>query len=128
MSRKRIATAAGLVLLALVLFGPPAGRAQDAAPGPRMKLGLGFEYFSRTLAWDDDTRSSVMTAALGCLRLDYEIQKGFSLAAFARIRILEFQRPRLPGPSLLARLRSRRRGRVPGRDRSGKKPVQRRGF
>ncbi len=82
MSKKHIATAAGLALLALVLLGPAAGRAQDAEQGPRMKLGLGLEYFSRTLTWDGDTRSSVMTAALGCLRLEYEIQKGFTLAAF----------------------------------------------
>lgn len=82
MSGKRRLTAAGLGLLAVVLLGPPPGRAQDVEPGPRMKLGLGLEYFSRTLAWDGDTRTSVMTAALGCLRLEYELQKGFSLAAF----------------------------------------------
>jgi hypothetical protein len=81
-SRNGLAAAAGLGLIALVLLGPPAGRAQDAEPGPRIKLGLGLEYFSRTLAWDGDTRTSVMTAAFGCLRLEYEIQKGFSLAAF----------------------------------------------
>jgi len=82
MPSQRIATAAGFVLLALVLLGPTAGWAQDVEPGPRMKLGLGLEYFSRTLAWDDDTRSSPMTAAFGSLRLDFEIQKGFTLAAF----------------------------------------------
>jgi hypothetical protein len=82
MPRKRFSTAAGLSLLALVLLGPVSGRAQDVESGPRIKLGLGLEYFSRTLAWDSGTRSSVMTAALGCLRLEYEIQKGFTLAAF----------------------------------------------
>ena len=82
MIRKRIATLAGFGLLVLAVLGPSVGRAQDAEPSPRMKLGLGLEYFSRTLAWDDNTRSSVLTAAAGSLHLEYEIQKGFTLAAF----------------------------------------------
>jgi hypothetical protein len=81
MKAHRTRTAAALVLAALALVGPAALRAQDTESGTKMKIGLGLEYFSRTLNWDNGTRSSPMTAAFGVARLDVEIRKGFTLGA-----------------------------------------------
>jgi len=80
-------TTAALALLAWTLLVPAPLRAQEpqdvaeAATWPVMKLGLGLEYFSRTLSWDDGLRSSPMTAAFGVARLDVELRKGFTLGA-----------------------------------------------
>ena len=87
MRANRTKTALALILVAGALIGPAALRAQDAQEspppaGPIMKLGLGLEYFSRTLSWDGDLRSSTMTAAFGVARLDVELKKGFTLGAY----------------------------------------------
>jgi hypothetical protein len=87
MRTSRTLTSAAFILLAWTLLGPAdlgAQDAQDAVPaatGPVMKLGLGLEYFSRTLSWDDGLRSSPMTAAFGVARLEVELRKGFTLGA-----------------------------------------------
>jgi len=80
-------TAVALVLLAGALVGPAALRAQDvgeappAPTGPVTKLGIGIEYFSRTLSWDNDLRSSPLTAAYGVVKLDVELVRGFTVGA-----------------------------------------------
>jgi hypothetical protein len=43
--------------------------------------GLRFDYFSRTISWDDDKATSKLTSYFGSLVLEYKIQPGFSLAA-----------------------------------------------
>lgn len=45
------------------------------------KPGLRFDYFSRTISWDDDKETTELTSYFGSLILGYEFQPGFSLAA-----------------------------------------------
>jgi len=77
--RTRIAAA---LLAALALAGPVVLSAQDAEPWRSvLKLGVGLEYFTRTLVWDADSRSSPLAAGFAVARLDTELLKGFTLGA-----------------------------------------------
>jgi hypothetical protein len=95
MRANRTRTVAALVLVAGALLGPAALRAQDTQEAPPttwpvVKVGLGLEYFSRTLSWDNDLRSSTMTASFGVARLDVELKKGFTLGAYLGFGLSNF--------------------------------------
>ncbi len=63
---------------------PPAVSQMPDRPSPSgFQLGLGFEHFSQTIAWNDlDTeRTSELTSVLASLVLGYKIRPGFYLAA-----------------------------------------------
>lgn len=45
-----------------------------------LKPGLGFEYFSRTISWDNKKYISKLKAILAYLDAEYEIQEGFSVS------------------------------------------------
>jgi hypothetical protein len=45
------------------------------------KPGLRFDYFSRTIRWDDNQATSELTSYFGSLVLEYEFGPGYSLAA-----------------------------------------------
>jgi len=83
MSAPRTRIAALLAALALALAAPAAVRAQEPEPrGTVLKLGLGLEYFSRTLLWDADAYSSTLAAGYAVARLDAELVRGFTLSAW----------------------------------------------
>lgn len=58
-------------------------------PSSPFKVGLRFEYFSRTIGWDED-QTSPMTALLPSLALAYEISPGFSLTGLVGYSVSTF--------------------------------------
>lgn len=75
-----------LMLFPVFLLAPAApavGQMPDRPSPSGFQMGLGFEYFSQTIAWNDldAERTSEMTSALASLVLGYKIQPGFYLAA-----------------------------------------------
>jgi hypothetical protein len=74
----------GLLALGTILIPPAAAQAQDAEPaGVRLRPSLGFEYFSRTVLWDEDASASTLTAALAFLRAELEFRPGGRIGLFA---------------------------------------------
>ncbi|MFB0566865.1 MAG: hypothetical protein ACETWK_14460 [Candidatus Aminicenantaceae bacterium] len=72
-----------VLLLALNLTCLSFGQDQTEEPITTFtqKPGLGFEYFSRTINWDEDEYNSKMKACIFSFNLGFEIQEGFYLAA-----------------------------------------------
>lgn len=72
-----------LLVLILMLIG--SGYAQNQEPlfsDPMdVKTGLGFEYFSRTILWDDDAYTTTLKSYLFTLNADFAIEGGFTLTA-----------------------------------------------
>jgi len=61
-----------------------------------IKPGIGFEYFSRTISWDDDEYSSKLNSYFFTLSTEFEIPNGLSLAvifgfSFANYDELQFR-------------------------------------
>ena len=77
---KSIPAVLGFVCLAAGFFQPVAVRAQDGEMGRiRIKPGLGVEYFSRTIVWDEGLSSSKLKTTIGLVRAEVELEKGFLL-------------------------------------------------
>jgi len=64
--------------MSLVAAAQPRPKSSSSSP---FKLGLRFDYFSRTISWDDDKATSELTSYFGSLVLEYKFLPGFSLAA-----------------------------------------------
>jgi hypothetical protein len=74
-----------LTVLFLALFfclAPLAlGQAGSSSSPFSFKPGLRFDYFSRTISWDDNQATSELTSYFGSLVLEFEFGPRFSLAA-----------------------------------------------
>jgi len=83
MRKRRIIMLAFFSVFISALVPPAVSRMPDRPSPSGFQLGLGFEYFSQTIAWDDlDTeRTSELTSVLASLVLGYKIRPGFYLAA-----------------------------------------------
>lgn len=68
-----------LILLGLAASSASAAAAEAAAGGTRFKASFQVELFSRTLTWDEDTRSSRLLNPQGLVTLDYQAAPGFDL-------------------------------------------------
>ncbi|UCE42268.1 MAG: hypothetical protein JSV17_04665 [Candidatus Aminicenantes bacterium] len=51
--------------------------------GLRIKPGAQFEYFNRTMTWDDEKYTTDLKATLFALNLEIEINEGFSISGLA---------------------------------------------
>ncbi len=71
-----------ILLLTLSLTAAAAAQSRDSSPSA-LKVGVRLEYFSQTIAWDDQGAelTSELTSMLASLVLEYEVGPGFSLAA-----------------------------------------------
>lgn len=79
MKRKDLHTGACLamfILASLLVASPSSG---EEGLKFAIKPGVGIEYFSRTLHWDEDSQTSKLTSFLTVLNAEREIQEGFSL-------------------------------------------------
>ena len=47
----------------------------------KIGVGLGFEYFSRTITWGDDESTSLLESMFFLVKPEYEIREGISLGA-----------------------------------------------
>jgi hypothetical protein len=72
-----------LFLLGLMIASALPCRSQDLEPTLRIKPGLGFEYLSRTIVWDDNQYSSSLVSGYAALNVTFEYQKRLALSAFA---------------------------------------------
>jgi hypothetical protein len=83
MKAKRFKWSALCPVFLLTLAVPALSQMPDRPSPSGFRLGLGFEYFSQTISWNDlDTeRTSEMTSALASLILGYKAGPGFYLAA-----------------------------------------------
>jgi hypothetical protein len=80
MRAKRILAVSILILAAARGIAlPVAGQEENAAGGFRLQVSFQADLFSRTLLWDDKTRSSRLFSPLGMLALDYEAASGLDL-------------------------------------------------
>jgi hypothetical protein len=68
-----------VILLGLAASGAFAAQGQAAAGGARVKASFQVEMSSRTLTWDEDTRSSRLFNPQGLVTLDYQVAPGFDL-------------------------------------------------
>ncbi len=81
----------GFACLSAFLFRPVDLHGQDnEIGGIRIKPGLGVEYFSRTIVWDEGQSSSKLKASIAILRADIELQKGFLLGLFGGYNLSNF--------------------------------------
>lgn len=80
----------GLILLSLVYSERGFSQSQEAPRGHRFKPSLYVEYFSRTISWDENAYTSSMKATIGALRLEWEIQERFAIAALAGFSLSNF--------------------------------------
>lgn len=71
-------------LLVLIIMLTGAGFAQTgeslSSDPMDVKTGLGFEFFTRTILWDDEAHSTPMKSYLLTLNTDFAIQGGFTLS------------------------------------------------
>ncbi|TET75454.1 MAG: hypothetical protein E3J56_00580 [Candidatus Aminicenantes bacterium] len=74
---------AALLILSLCSFSYAQFQEEESSPRISIKPGIGFEYFSRTISWDDDKYSSNLKSYFFILNVEFEIQEGFSLNALA---------------------------------------------
>jgi len=83
MPRRGCSAVLALAVFGTVLISSAAARAQDAEPsGIRLRPSLGFEYFNRTIFWDDDASASTLSAALAFLRADLEFRREGHIGLF----------------------------------------------
>lgn len=70
-----------VLLFALILTCHSLSQAQTEEPAQAVKLkpAFGFEYFSRTIKWDDDKYTSKLQSYFFTFNMEFEIQEGFSL-------------------------------------------------
>jgi hypothetical protein len=73
-------------LIVVLLFGLnltclslPQAQPEEPAQALKIKPAFGFEYFSRTINWDDKKYNSKLDAYFFTFNLEFEIQEGFSL-------------------------------------------------
>jgi hypothetical protein len=82
MNTRRLRSTVLTAILCLAL-GSAGFSGQEATSGPVVKPGLGFEYFSRTLTWDEDRYSSPLLATLAYLRGEVALTRDISLGVLA---------------------------------------------
>jgi len=80
----------GLACLGMALASPVSGQEAGETAKIRPRPGLGIEYFSRTLIWDQDQYTSKLKASIAVLRAEVIIQKGFSAALLAGYNLSNF--------------------------------------
>jgi hypothetical protein len=66
--------------LALVLIVPLLRGQEERPAGLRIRPGLDVEFMSRTISWDDDTRTSKLKGPLGYFSLEFEPLSGLGVA------------------------------------------------
>jgi hypothetical protein len=69
--------------LCLAAAGALAAQGAGAAAGTGLKISFQVELFSRTLTWDEGTRSSRLFNPQGLISLDYQAAAGFELGIVA---------------------------------------------
>lgn len=83
MSKRRFPVILGLLALGTLLLRPVPARSQDAEQADRrVRPSLGLEYFSRTIAWDEGTSTSTLSASIAVLRVEAEFRKEAHLGFF----------------------------------------------
>lgn len=63
----------------------------DFSNGSRWSAGLGFEYFKRTISWDEDTLVSPLKAYLMTFHVSYEIMDGLNLGGIIGYSSSDFE-------------------------------------
>ncbi len=68
-------------------------QAQDVtfSNGLRVKPGAHFEYFSRTLTWDDEQNVSELKTFIFALNTEIEINEGFSVSALVGYALSDYE-------------------------------------
>ncbi len=84
-----------LILAVLFFFALPQvsfSQLQDVffSSGMRIKPGARFEYFSRTVTWDDKQHTSELKSYIFALNLEIEINEGFSISALAGYALSDY--------------------------------------
>lgn len=81
MRRQRHHLASYLIVLVLCVgLGPTAMlKAQEAPTGLKIKPGLGMEYFTRTIQWDEKAHSSKLKSLLLSFNTEFQVSTGFSI-------------------------------------------------
>jgi len=74
---------AGLILGLGLVLGPLQAAPREGGRTFLFQAGAGAEYFTRSLAWDDDTGASTLSAGLALARFGVAFDKGPSLAVLA---------------------------------------------
>jgi len=72
-----------VLLPGLGLFLPLAVLAQENNRTYTLQAGFGLEYFSRSLVWDEKTKSSPLKAGFGLFRFGFELPGGAGFAVLA---------------------------------------------
>ena len=82
MLKKGMAFFLGLLLLIFTGSLPCQGQDQADRMLIKIKPSVDFEYFSRTVSWDEDEYTADLKIYLFKLNAEFEFQKGFYLSAF----------------------------------------------
>jgi hypothetical protein len=77
MRARRLLAISALLLVTAWGMALPAAAGEAGASGIHLKPAFHFELFSRTITWDDGTRSSRLLSPQALLGLDFEIAPGF---------------------------------------------------
>ncbi|MCX6560067.1 MAG: hypothetical protein NTZ26_06075 [Candidatus Aminicenantes bacterium] len=79
MRAHRLLAIPALLLIAIAGSASPAAQTDAGTSGLHLKPAFHFELFSRTLTWDDGTRSSRLLSPQAFVGLDFEITPGFDI-------------------------------------------------
>lgn len=74
--RPRSRVFSGICLLCFGILLPHGLSAQDPERSARIQSGLGVEYMSRTIVWDEKTYSSPLNMGMALFRFGLELKKG----------------------------------------------------
>jgi hypothetical protein len=78
-----------LSLAAAVLLAVPLrGLAEESSPG--LKAGLGVEYLSRTISWDEDAHTSKLGGLLFAFQAEVEVYRGLAVEVQAGYALSNF--------------------------------------
>lgn len=68
-----------VLTMSFICFSPSLAQEQKLFQAQSIKSGVGFEYFSRTISWDDNQHSSKLKSNFFTLNIEFEFKKGLSL-------------------------------------------------
>ena len=82
---KKMSALAFAVMFCLLVPHHSFPQSQDVyfSNGLRIKPGAHFEYFSRTMNWDDDQYTSDLKSYIFALNIEVELNEGFSVSLLA---------------------------------------------
>jgi hypothetical protein len=81
---------AALIILSLAVLSYPQAQGELSSHGFTIKPGIHFEYFDRTITWDDDEQESQLQSMFIVLNTGFQTQGGFSLHAILGYSLSNF--------------------------------------